>query len=147
MQPNGGAAPATAEDAVLGTLLALGRTVRARQPGDQVEAALVPVLKVVTRCGSSRLTYLAGRLDLDASTVSRHVKHLEDLGYVERTSDPDDGRASQLAATPSGHQALADFLATRRALVAQALQDWTDTERETLRTLLDRFNCAILDAD
>ena len=137
--------PATAEDAVLATLLALGRSMRSRQAGDQVEAALVPVLKVADRCGAIRLTALASQLDLDASTVSRHVKHLEDLGFVERASDPDDGRATQLTVTPAGHDALGGFLTTRKALVTRALADWTDVERETLRRLLDRFNTAILD--
>lgn len=130
---------------MLATLLALGRSMRSRQANDQVEAALVPVLKVADRCGPIRLTALASQLDLDASTVSRHVKHLEDLGFVQRASDPDDGRASQLSVTPAGHDAFIDFLASRKALVTRALDGWSDAERDTLRALLERFNTAILD--
>ena len=37
--------------------------------------------------------------DIDKGAVSRQVQHLVDLGLVERTPDPDDGRATLVAAS------------------------------------------------
>ncbi|MGH3745608.1 MAG: MarR family winged helix-turn-helix transcriptional regulator, partial [Mycobacteriales bacterium] len=41
-------------------------------------------LVVLDRCGTVRQTDLACRLALDLSTVSRQIKHLEELGFVTR---------------------------------------------------------------
>ena len=89
--------------------------------------------------GALRMTDLATVLDLDASTVSRHVRTLEDRGLVDRTTDPADGRATRLAVTDEGRERLEAGAARRRALVADMLQDWSPEDRETLRRLLTRL--------
>ena len=132
--------PATAEDAVMGTLMTLGRRMRARMPNDTLDFSVVPILKVLGTCGAMRLSSLASVLELDASTVSRHVKQLEDHGFLHRTSDPDDGRASQIAVTDAGRAALLEHVSRRKALIAAALESWDAADREALRSILDRFN-------
>lgn len=144
MQPSPYEPPATAEDAVLGTLMALGRRMRQRLSEDTLDFSVVPILKVLGGCGPLRLSSLAEVLELDASTVSRHVKQLEDRGYLGRTTDPDDGRASRIAITDEGRNALAAHVDRRKALLTQALDDWSAADREQLRSLLDRFNRRIL---
>jgi DNA-binding MarR family transcriptional regulator len=136
--------PTTAEDAVLGTLMALGRRMRQRQPDDTLDFSLVPILKVLGACGPMRLSALADALELDASTVSRHVKQLEDRGHLGRTTDPEDGRASRIEVTEAGRAALCDHMDRRKRVVTTALSDWSASDRETLRTLLDRVNRRIL---
>ena len=136
--------PATTEDAVLGTLMALGRRMRQRLPEDTLDFSVVPVLKVLSGCGPLRLSALAEALELDASTVSRHVKQLEDRGYLGRTTDPADGRASQIEVSDAGRTALAAHIDRRKALMTEALDDWSSADREQLRTLLDRFNRRML---
>lgn len=134
------AEPASVEEAVMVTMMSLGRRMRQRQAGDEIDLSALFILKVLRGCGPMRLSALAATLELDASTVSRHVRHLEDRGLLERTSDPDDGRASMVAVTRRGTRCLQKHAAGRRALIGQLLEDWTDDDREQLRCLLARVN-------
>ncbi len=131
--------PETAEDALMSLMLAFGRQMRQRQPGDEMDYSAFPILKLLTHQGPMRLSAMAQVLGLDASTVSRHARQLEDHGLLERTDDPDDRRASRLTVSEHGNAALAKGFETRRRLIATALDGWTDEERETLRLLLHRL--------
>ncbi|CAN5437853.1 hypothetical protein BH10ACT10_BH10ACT10_03920 [soil metagenome] len=132
-------APDTAEDALMSLMMALGRRMRQRQPGDAIDYSAFPILKLLTHQGPMRLSALAQVLGLDASTVSRHARQLEDKGLLERTEDPDDGRASRVAVSPHGSTCLSEAFETRRHVVSDALDGWSAEERETLRTLLHRL--------
>jgi DNA-binding MarR family transcriptional regulator len=132
-------APETAEDALMSLMMALGRRLRQRQPGDAIDYSAFPILKLLTHQGPMRLSALAQVLGLDASTVSRHARQLEDKGLLERTEDPDDGRASRVAVSEQGHACLAQGFETRKHLIATALEGWSAEERETLRTQLQRL--------
>jgi len=131
--------PDTAEDALMSLMMALGRQLRQRQPGDPVDYSAFPILKLLSHQGPMRLSTLASALGLDASTVSRHARQLEDRGLLERTGDPDDGRASRVAVSAHGADCLAQGFETRRRLLTHALDGWTDDERDTLRALLHRL--------
>lgn len=135
--------PETAEDAVVATMMVLGRRMRQRHPGDLVDVTSYPLLKALLHLGPMRLSALAALLELDASTVSRHARHLEQRGLLERTDDPDDGRASRIALTQKGTTSLAGGLATRKAEISCALDGWTPQERETLRNLMQRLGEAL----
>ncbi|NUS50454.1 MAG: MarR family transcriptional regulator [Nocardioidaceae bacterium] len=137
-------APETAEDALMSLMMALGRRLRQRQPGDAVDFSAFPILKLLSHHGPMRVSALAQVIGLDASTVSRHVKQLEDRGLLERTEDPDDRRASQVAVSKAGTTVLAEGFAARRGLITAALDGWTDDERDTLRDLLHRVSTALL---
>lgn len=132
-------APETAEDALMSLMMALGRRLRQKQPGDVIDYSAFPILKLLTHQGPMRLSALAQVLGLDASTVSRHARQLEDRGLLERTEDPDDGRASRIAVSEHGNECLAKGFETRRHVVSHALEGWTDEERDTLRLLLHRL--------
>jgi DNA-binding MarR family transcriptional regulator len=132
-------APETAEDALMSLMMALGRRMRQRQPGDEIDYSAFPLLKLLSHQGPMRLSALAGVLGLDASTVSRHARQLEDRGLLERTEDPDDGRASRVAISERGNACLAKGFETRKQLMTHALDGWTDEERDTLRELLHRL--------
>jgi DNA-binding MarR family transcriptional regulator len=97
------------------------------------------VLKALQTCGPVRHTALAERLQLDTSTVSRKVRHLEDLGLVQVVADHEDGRARQVELLPLGQQALEQLLGVRREVIQQVLAPWPDSDRDLLRDLLDRF--------
>ena len=137
--------PATAEEAVLMATIRVGRRMRQRLPGEELEFSLIALLKALAHRGALRLTDLAAVLDLDASTVSRHVRTLEERGLVARTTDPDDGRATRLALTDDGRERLEAGAARRRALIAELLEDWTPEDRETLRRLLTRLADDVLE--
>lgn len=132
-------APATVEDAVLLATLRVGRRLRQRMPGEELEWSSIALLKTLAERGPTRLTALAAALDLDASTVSRHVRSLEDRGLVGRAADPDDARASRVALTDEGRDRLERGAARRRALVAELLSSWPAEDREALHRLLTRL--------
>jgi DNA-binding MarR family transcriptional regulator len=131
--------PETAEEALMSLLMTVGRQMRQRQTGDAIDYSALPILKLLTHQGPMRLSAMAQQLGLDASTVSRHARQLEDGGLLERTDDPDDRRASRLAVSAHGGECLAKGFETRRRILTGALEDWTDQERDTLRLLLHRL--------
>jgi DNA-binding MarR family transcriptional regulator len=137
MQPVASPSP---EDAFMATILELGRRMRQRLPGDELDYSLLPVLRVLCEGGPARHTVLAERLLLDASTVSRKIRQLEERGLVRVSPDAADGRARQVELLPSGLRALEQLLDRRRDVIAEVLDGWPEADRELLRRLLDRFN-------
>ena len=137
--PGANIEPATAEEAVMGLMMTLGRRMRQRLPGDEIEFSSLPLLKTLCHHGPMRLSTLAGELGLDASTVSRQARQLEDRGLLERTGDPDDGRASQVMVSGRGADCLEQSAHARRAMIADVLEQWSDKDRERFRELLTRL--------
>ena len=117
----------------------LGRRMRTRLPGEQLDFTAIVLLKALLHGGPVRLSTLAGMLDVDASTVSRQVRQLEDRGLIERMSDPDDGRACLIALSEEGRSRLEEGALRRRRLVGELVRDWDAGDREQLRLLLTRL--------
>ena len=130
----------TAEDAFMAVILALGRRMRQRLPGDELDYSLLPVLRLLFEGGPARHTALAERLELDASTVSRKIRHLEERDLVRVTPDATDGRARQVELLPAGADALEKLLDRRRDIITDVLATWPESDRDLLHQLLDRFN-------
>lgn len=98
------------------------------------------VLHVLLTRAPCRQGDVAGAMHLDPSTVSRHMAGLVRAGYVERVSDPDDGRATRLVPTGAGRDLYDDMLHQRTALVADILRGWPAQDVATLTRLLARLN-------
>lgn len=105
-----------------------------------LDGAVYAVLLLLDDAGPLRASDLVVRLGMDKSTVSRQVAALVDLGLVERTADPLDGRARALAITAEGHRRLGDLRAERRARWQADLADWDPADVAALASLLDRVN-------
>ena len=120
-------------------LLGVGRRLKARLPQGHIDPALMFVLHQIQANGSLRVSELAGCMGLDASTASRHVRNLEDGGYLARTGDPGDRRASRVRLTPKGRGALSRALRARALVVDRAIADWPDEDRATLASLMTRL--------
>ena len=133
------ATPDSAEEALLLLTMQIGKRMRLRHPGDEVDSATLPILHVLTCTGPIRLSDLAQRLHLDASTVSRHARQLEERGLVARTDDPDDRRAARIAITKLGGKVLSGCFDARKRRLAQALTSWSTEDRHTLQHLATRF--------
>ncbi|HEX7293118.1 MAG TPA: MarR family transcriptional regulator [Solirubrobacterales bacterium] len=133
------AEPATAEEAVMVTLARLGRRMRQRMPGEELDFPAILLMKTLHHSGPQRLSSLAAALEVDASTVSRQVRQLEHRGLLERTGDPDDGRASRIALSAEGRTRLEAGAQRRRAFVGGLLESWPPEDREHLRALLNRL--------
>jgi len=130
--------PTLVVDSVLHTAMAIGRLMRQRLVGDELEPATYWVLKNLAP-GSMRITALAASTQLDTSTVSRHVTQLEQAGLVERGQDPDDGRAQRVGLTDEGRTQLAASTARRRELLSNSLETWDAADLADLDRLLSRL--------
>ncbi len=126
-------------DSVLTALMAVGRSMRQRVDGDGLDPGTFWLLKNISSAGPLRVTELAGCTNLDTSTVSRHVAQLDRAGLVERTPDPDDGRAHRIQLTSDGRTQLHGAFERRRALLRQALDGWDPDDVVELERLLGRF--------
>jgi len=96
--------------------------------------------------GPLRSTVLAGLLEVDLSVVSRQVKALEDVGFVQRATDPADARAALVSATDVGRAAFEDTKQRRHDVLTEVLSDWPAQDRSELVRMLTRFNLELEDA-
>jgi DNA-binding MarR family transcriptional regulator len=134
----------------LAFVLRYGNLPRARErliarAGVPIELAGYAVLSRIATTGEGRLSELAGQLGVDASTLSRQVKHLVQIGYLARTNDPADGRASILRPTRRGRNAVERIRVARLAVLEELTSDWTAEERKCFAHLLLRFADALMD--
>lgn len=90
-----------------------------------------------------RVTVLANLLGVDAPTVTRKVQQLERLGYVARTADPDDGRATRIQLTDTGREILERVLAAHRELLGGIFATWGEDDLQSFSALLKRFSTAL----
>ncbi|SFC61136.1 MarR family protein [Nocardioides terrae] len=90
--------------------------------------------------GPVRASALVEEFQVDKGAVSRHLQHLEELGLIERTPDPDDGRATLLSVTPDAARRLGDIDADRRTRLKDRLADWSASDLAALAEQLGRYN-------
>ena len=84
----------------------------------------------------SRLTDLAERARLTKQAVGEAVAELEQLGYIERVPDPEDGRAKIIRLTARGE----DAARMGRRLFAEIEAEWA--ERHGEERIADLRACA-----
>jgi DNA-binding MarR family transcriptional regulator len=110
-----------------------------RRSGDAEASGRAYLLGHIDTLAPVRATDVAEHVGLDLSTVSRHLKSLEDAGYVRRSPDPDDRRAALLELSASGRDLLETTTRARTALLARATADWSRDDVGTLTRLLNRL--------
>lgn len=88
---------------------------------------------------------LADEFRLDVSTISRQTTALEDKGYVTRTPDPDDGRASYFELTELGKRKLEEAQAYRLSRFKQVFKDWAEEDLDKFRQYLEIVNRTYID--
>jgi DNA-binding MarR family transcriptional regulator len=132
-------APDQVRDELLIAIFGVLRQLKRISGGQRVDGPTLGVLHQMSCLGPARLSDIATEVGLDISTVSRHVRALEDVGYVTRATDPADRRASRLELTDEGRTAMSDAFAGRSAALHAATATWTDDDRRTLAALLERL--------
>ena len=110
-----------------------------RRSGDPENGARAFLLAHVDRLAPVRATDLTDATALDLSTISRHLRGLEDAGLLTRSADPDDRRASLLTATDAGRVFLAEAVRARTAMLASAMAHWPADDVATLSHLMTRL--------
>jgi DNA-binding MarR family transcriptional regulator len=139
MHVNEGWVPQTPVEGVLHAFTRIGRRLKSKQPGDTIDHSAHLVLYMLRCNGALRLSDLAAKMELDASTASRHVRALEQVGLIRRSADPDDGRAFRVELTEEGEREWHTSSKRRMELLSQAMDGWDDSDIETFAKLMTRF--------
>jgi DNA-binding MarR family transcriptional regulator len=111
---------------------------RAERSGVFLSRPAISILAALHASGPVRLSRLAHLTDLEAPLISREVSQLTSDGYLKRTSDPTDGRASIVALAPKGRRAYQAYRAAIDEIVIEAFAGWKAKELRTLADYLER---------
>ncbi len=130
----------------LGVLLRRIRWVladRARTTHPEISTPAYLLLGSLQRRGPRRSSDLAEELGIDKGAVSRQVQQLCELGLIERTADPEDGRAQQITISAEGLRRLSVTYVQRRELLEGRLEDWTSSDLDDFVGGLARYNAGL----
>ena len=116
----------------------LERTIAVRS-GTAIGIAAVAVLGKVIDDGPLRMSDLADAVRMHPAALTRQVQTLEAEGLVERSTDPQDGRASVIVATGDGRAVHRRIERANDEIMAEQLAEWTESELATLVDSLDRL--------
>ncbi|MGW1157670.1 MarR family winged helix-turn-helix transcriptional regulator [Streptomyces sp. NPDC002519] len=97
------------------------------------------VLTLLGRHGDMRMSKLAELLAVDMSVTSRHVAHVAERGWIERSPDPADKRSRILHLTEPGRAQLDELSRRSTELLAERLADWSDDDIGLLTQLMTRL--------
>lgn len=86
-----------------------------------------------------RMTELAALLGTAPPTMTKSIRELEDRGYVARTPDSEDGRASVVSLTESGRRVAEAIAHARLEALRSVLDGWTEEDLETFTALFERL--------
>lgn len=107
---------------------------------NRVSPGLLPgaykTFTTIARCETVTVSALSERMLLDKGQVSRMVRELEELGLVERSTDPSDGRSFLLQLTPLGEERLAAARLPQEGRLLRTLEDWSLADIGSLTRLL-----------
>ncbi len=110
------------------------------ESAERVSPGMLPgtfrVFTTIAREEGMTLSGLAETLMADKGQMSRTVRELEELGFVARTPDPEDGRSSIITATPLGRDRLTTARTPQRDELRGLLASWPLDDVRTLNRLL-----------
>jgi DNA-binding MarR family transcriptional regulator len=116
---------------------------RARAVHEELQPASYLMLSWLADEGPVRASLMVETFGIDKGAISRQLQHLVDLGLVVRTPDPDDGRATLVAASEDAVRRLADVAEHRRKWLDERLGDWDAEDLANLADLLERYNSSL----
>jgi DNA-binding MarR family transcriptional regulator len=111
----------------------LGRLIRRLRSEHRFPLTQAGVLGYLDRDGPRSIGELAAIESVRPQSMSQTVCDLEGDGLIERRSDPNDGRRTQIAITTRGRAALDADRAAREGWLAKEIGAFTHEEQEILR--------------
>jgi len=115
----------------------------ARHVHPDLEPAAYPIVARIEQVPGVRASELADHIGVGRGTMSRQLARLDELGLIERSTDPDDSRGQLIQLTPAGADRLARSREARREFFERALQEWTGSDLERLAEQLARLNSSL----
>jgi DNA-binding MarR family transcriptional regulator len=98
---------------------------------------MTAALSTVERHGPMTPSELAARERIQRPTATRVLARLEEMGLLQRTSDPQDRRSSLVTATPAAVELLAELRTRKTAFLAERLERLDADDRATLDRAAD----------
>jgi DNA-binding MarR family transcriptional regulator len=123
------------------------RRVRKQDDASGLTAPRLSALSVVVYRGPLSLGALAAAEQVRPPTMSAIARELEAAGLIERQSDPRDGRAVLLRATPAGERLLHEGRRRRTAWLARQLASLPPDELATLTRAVELIAGLLEQAD
>lgn len=93
-------------------------------------------LSTLRRHGSLRVSDLARREQISKSSATRLIARLEQIGYLVRSPDPNDGRSFRVGITAAGHDKLDAASERANEYLATQVEALPDEDRRTLLAAL-----------
>lgn len=115
----------------------LARQLRFRRPDSPVSLTQLSALATVCKEGPMTPGALATRERVRPPSMTRVIASLVDLGFIDRTAHPDDGRQVLVSASASGTDLIEAERRASREWLAQRLAELTADERATLLAAAD----------
>jgi DNA-binding MarR family transcriptional regulator len=109
------------------------------EAGVSLDRALFPLLVRLSHAGTMSVAKLAERVGRDASTVSRQLGKLEELGLIKRPATKGDQRMRESTITKYGARTVEAITQARRKLMGEILKSWSADEREIFPKLVQRL--------
>jgi DNA-binding MarR family transcriptional regulator len=116
---------------------------RARAVHPDLQPASYLMLSHLVSSGPQRSSVLSERFGVDKGAISRQVQHLCELGLLERTPDPEDGRATLVSASPDAVHRMEALNRDRRRWLDEQLAEWSEDDLREFVTGLARYNEAL----
>jgi DNA-binding MarR family transcriptional regulator len=107
--------------------------------GESIDQPAHATLRHLLAWGPMRPSALAEVLGTGASYVSKIVRRLEADGWVQRTTDPSDGRATLISLTEAGEVAAHGVYALGDRMIAEVLDGWSEEDVRAYTDLTVRF--------
>lgn len=114
-----------------------------RQSGTGLTLSQMSALSTLERNGPMRVGELARREQIGKSSVTRLVSRLEEIGYLTRAVDPDDGRSFQVSISAQGHALLADSRRRANEFLASEVARLPEADRDHLLAALPSLEALV----
>ncbi|MGI6796914.1 MarR family winged helix-turn-helix transcriptional regulator [Gordonia sihwensis] len=124
-------------------LVRINRVLRVAGSGSGLSAGTAAALWSITQHAPLRLSRLAEIESVSTPAISRIVTGLEDMGYVERRTDPLDARARLLYPTESGCEVVSTTRNARVRRIAEALETLEPADRQLVERAFELLSDAL----
>lgn len=118
-------------------VMRLARQLRFRRLQSPVTLSQMSALATLSKEGAMTPGALAIRERVRPPSMTRVIASLADMGLVDRTPHPEDGRQVLVSVSSTGADLMETERRASREWLAQRLATLTDTDRDTLRTAAD----------
>lgn len=118
----------------------IGEDLRLRTGRSLPDSSLVIIGRLHNK--AIRLTQLAQLVGVTPSTMSRQIQQLERKGFIDRTADEQDGRATIVTLSEGGLRMAEVLSAVRDAFLQRILEGWSEEDILLLSPLLERLAIA-----